>query len=150
MYFRCFLAAGILFVTSCNQKQPVATDMVNIPATAEEGIDDSKLPKIKFAEDVFDFGTITQGEKVLHEFSFVNEGNADLIISNTYASCGCTVPESPKEPIAPGKSGVIKVTFDSSNKTGMVTKEITLLTNCIPGKIVIKIKASIFEPQAKQ
>jgi len=147
--FSCVIATCFLFLVSCNQEQPIATDVVNIPATAEKGIDVSSLPKIKFSENIHDFGTITQGEKVSYEFNFVNEGNADLIISNTYASCGCTVPEAPKEPIAPGKTGAIKVTFDSSNKTGIVTKEITLLTNCIPAKIIIKIKASIFEPKTK-
>ena len=147
--FSCVIATCFLFLVSCNQEQPIATDVVNIPATAEKGIDENSLPKIKFTEDVYDFGVITQGEKVTHEFNFVNEGKSDLVISNTYASCGCTVPEAPKEPIAPGKSGTIKVTFDSSNKTGMVTKEITLLTNCIPGKIILKIKASIFEPKTK-
>ena len=133
---------------SCGQQEKSATDMVNIPATAGEGLDKSDLPELKFDEEIFDFGTITQGEKVSHEFTFTNEGEQDLVIANAYADCGCTVPEVPKNPIPPGKGDRIRVTFDSDKKSGMVTKEITILTNCIPNKSVIKIKANIFVPES--
>lgn len=142
----CF---SYFFFSSCgeNKKQTAPTDIVNIPATAEQGIDRSDLPVLKFEEEVFDFGDITQGEKVSHNFKFENTGKKDLIISNAYADCGCTVPEIPKQPIPPGKTNSIRVTFDSDQKTGVVTKQISILTNCIPNTQVIKIKATIFVPQ---
>ena len=121
--------------------------MVGIPGSAETGIDHSDLPEIKFEEELFDFGTITQGEKVSHEFKFENTGSKDLIISNAYADCGCTVPEVPKQPISPGDEGLIKVSFDSENKSGIVTKTVSIVTNCIPNKQIVKIKANIFVPK---
>ncbi|HEY4798753.1 MAG TPA: DUF1573 domain-containing protein [Bacteroidia bacterium] len=137
-----------LLISSCGQKaQPVTTDMVSIPATADNGIDRSDLPKMQFEEDVFDFGTITQGEKVTHDFKFKNIGKKDLIISSANADCGCTVAEVPKKPIAPEEGNVIRVNFNSEGKHGMVTKEISLIINCIPNKQIIKIKANIFVPQ---
>ena len=69
------------------------------------------LPEIKFTEEVFDFGRITQGEKVSHAFTFKNTGTKNLIISGASGSCGCTVPEWPKEPIKPGQEGNYKRCF---------------------------------------
>lgn len=136
--------------TGCGEpKEKLPTDMVGIPATAEEGIDRSELPEMKFEEEEFDFGTITQGEKVSHEFKFENTGDKDLIISNAYADCGCTVPEVPRKPIAPGEESRIRVTFDSDKKSGIVTKTVTIVSNCIPNKQYVKIKANIFVPQPK-
>ena len=139
----------IFFFSSCGQKPQTTTDMVSIPATAGEGVDKSNLPVMKFEEDIFDFGTITQGEKVTHDFKFKNDGQKDLIIANAYGSCGCTIPEVPKKPIPPGGENIIRVTFDSDGKSGIVTKEVSIITNCIPNKCSIKIKANIFVPQTK-
>ena len=140
----------LYLLSSCGQnKDKLPTDMVGIPASAGEGIDRSGLAEIKFEEEEFDFGTITQGEKVSHEFKFENSGAKDLIISNAYADCGCTVAEVPKKPVAPGDENVIRISFDSDKKSGIVTKSITVVTNCIPNKHVVKIKANIFVPQSK-
>ena len=143
-----FLFSFLVF--SCGQyKESSPTDMVNIPATSSEGLDKSNLPVMKFDEDVFDFGDITQGEKVSHDFKFENTGKNKLVISNAYADCGCTVAEVPKQSIASGESNIIRVTFDSDQKTGIVTKSITILTNCIPNTQVVKIKANIIIPKPK-
>ena len=145
--------AYILLLTlcfSCGQKKDqLPTDMVGIPASADKGLDRSELPDIKFDEEVFDFGTITQGEKVVHEFTFENTGSKELIISNAYADCGCTVAEVPKAPIAAGDKNRIRVSFNSEHKSGLVTKTISIVTNCVPNKRIVKIKANIFVPQSK-
>ena len=142
---------AVIFIDSCNWKNDSEhpTDMVNIPATSDVAIDEDDLPAMEFEEEIFDFGTITQGEKVSHVFKFKNIGNKSLLIANAYTSCGCTVPVVPKQAIASDESSEIKVTFDSEGKSGTVTKEITLMTNCIPNKKVIKIKANIFTPQTQ-
>ena len=143
---------GLLFafLLSCGpKKEPLPTDMVGIPANAEKGLDRSELPDIKFDEDVFDFGTITQGEKRVHEFMFENTGNKPLIISNAYADCGCTVAEVPPKPIAPGERNRIRVSFNSEKKSGIVNKTISIVTNCMPNKRIVKIKANIFVAQTK-
>lgn len=136
-------------LASCNREEKPITDQVNIPGTSGSGIDKNNFPDIKFEEDVFDFGTITQGEKVSHEFKFKNIGKRNLIISNAYADCGCTVAEVPKKPISPSEENRIKVSFDSDGKHGTVVKTITILTNCMPNKRAVKIKATIFVPEPK-
>ncbi|MFB1003804.1 MAG: DUF1573 domain-containing protein, partial [Bacteroidia bacterium] len=80
---------------------------------------------MSFSQSKWDFGTITEGERVEHTFKFVNDGKSDLVISSATASCGCTIPNWPKEPIAPGEESEIKVEFNSTGKSDMVTKDIT-------------------------
>jgi hypothetical protein len=104
---------------------------------------DGKYPAITFTETEFDFGEMKQHQKVTHEFEFKNTGEAELVISDAIGSCGCTVPEYPKEAIAPGGSGKIKVTFDSGSKRGMQHKTVTLTTNTKAEKEQIQIKANI-------
>jgi hypothetical protein len=150
---KCFFIsiglAGLLFLGACGPKQETATDMVHIPATASEGVDRGDLPEMKFENEEFDFGTITQGEKVSHDFKFENTGETDLVISSASGDCGCTVAEVPKKPIPPGGSDIIRVTFDSDRKTGINNKQVTILTNCMPNKRMVKIKANVFKPQSK-
>ena len=97
-----------------------------------------EMPDMKFDEEDHDFGNIEQGEKIDFSFKFTNTGKADLIINNCTASCGCTIPNWPRQPIRPGESSYIEVQFDSNNKQNEVTKEITVSTNCDPA--VRKIK----------
>ncbi|WP_057935790.1 DUF1573 domain-containing protein [Algoriphagus resistens] len=85
--------------------------------------------EITFKEKSIDFGDITQGEKVAHTFELTNTGSAPLIISNVAATCGCTVPSWPKEPIAPGKSSEIKVSFNSAGKMGKQNSVVRIYSN---------------------
>ncbi len=98
---------------------------------------------VSFTETEFDFGNITEGEKVTHIFKFKNTGKNPLIISDAKGSCGCTVPKWPKEPIAPGKEGQIEVKFDSSKKPGKQTKNVTITANTEPVKTILKISADV-------
>lgn len=105
------------------------------------------LPVISFESLEYDFGKITQGEVVSVDFHFRNTGKSNLIISGASGSCGCTVPKWPKEPIAPNKTGVIQVVFDSEGKRGYQEKTITVATNCEPATILLKIKGEIIVPE---
>ncbi len=96
-----------------------------------------------FTEEEFDFGTINKGDKVNHFFTFENKGENDLIIVRANGSCGCTVPEFPKEPIPPGKTGRIKVTFNSAGKKGPQHKTVSVYANVPKGGVVIGVKANI-------
>src|SRR6478609_7703968 len=114
-----------IVLVSCNSKKPgvpdnaINPDVMKNPASASSSSDQSsKLPKLEFKDDSHDFGTITQGEKVSYEFQFTNTGSGDLVISNATGSCGCTVPEWPRDPVHAGDKGAIKVTFDSEGKKG--------------------------------
>ncbi len=86
-------------------------------------------PVLAFAEKSHDFGDIKQGEKVSYTFTFTNTGNQPLIISNVATTCGCTVSKWTKEPVAPGKSGEVSATFDSTGKLNAQRKVITVYSN---------------------
>lgn len=89
-------------------------------------------PVIKFEEEIYDFGKITDGESVMYEFKFTNVGKTPLIISNATATCGCTIPEYPTTPIKPGKGGKIKVIFNSLGKVGLQDKVVSIISNANP------------------
>lgn len=96
--------------------------------------------KIEFAEKSFNFGNIQEkGGKVTHTFTFTNTGNANLMILDATAECGCTEPQYPKNPIPPGKTGTIKVTYNPLYRPGPFTKNINIRTNGNPKKTTIKI-----------
>jgi Protein of unknown function (DUF1573) len=84
---------------------------------------------VEFAQTEFDFGTITQGDTVSHTYTFTNKGSKPLIIANAWGSCGCTVPQYPKEPVAPGEQGQVRVTFNSLGKSGAQHKSVTMQMN---------------------
>ncbi len=129
--FIAILAGIAVSITSCKNK---GTTNGSAPQTEAAGnsADASRLPVIDFEEDTYDFGKIKEGEKVSYDFKFTNTGKSPLIISNASTSCGCTVPDYPHQPIAPGESGVIKVVFNSSGKNGQQHKAVTLTTNASP------------------
>lgn len=102
---------------------------------------------VEFAELEYDFGTIMEGDKATYEYTFTNTGDEPLIISNAKGSCGCTVPQWPKEPIAPGASSAIKVQFDSKGK-GKVggnaqSKRVTITANTDPVNTYLTIKGTV-------
>lgn len=99
--------------------------------------------KIEFTKDTHDYGTIKYGSDGSCSFEFKNTGNAPLIISNAKGSCGCTVPEWPKEPIAPGAKASIKVKYDTK-RPGAINKSVTITSNAVnePSK-VIRIKGNV-------
>ncbi|MDI1255990.1 MAG: DUF1573 domain-containing protein [Flavobacterium sp.] len=104
---------------------------------------DKKEAKITFPEKEFNFGTINEGEKVTHIFTFKNEGTADLLITDAKGSCGCTVPEYPKEAIKPGEESSIKVSFNSAHKHGKQQKTVTLVTNSKKKVEILNIIADV-------
>ncbi|GAA4200987.1 hypothetical protein GCM10022289_13640 [Pedobacter jeongneungensis] len=89
-------------------------------------------PVIVFERDIYDFGKIEQGEKVLHDFKLKNTGKTPLIVTNATATCGCTIPQKPGQPILPGKEGIVSVVFNSEGKMGMQDKVITITSNANP------------------
>lgn len=102
--------------------------------------------EFKFEQIEYNYGTIKQGDKVDYEFVFTNVGKEPLIISSANGSCGCTVPEWPKEPIKNGEKGRIKVTFNSAGKQGMQDKTITINSNAVTNPVVLHIKGNVEVP----
>jgi hypothetical protein len=103
----------------------------NVSAQIEKGA------KIEFNKEVHDYGNIKYGGEPYCSFEFKNTGDEPLIISNAKGSCGCTVPEYPKTPIKVGKTGNIKVSFDSTGKHGETSKTVTLLCNTKEGNKIL-------------
>lgn len=100
--------------------------------------------KIEFTEKTYNFGTIPEnGGKVSHSFTFTNKGDANLVIMDAYADCGCTVPEFPKQPIKPGGTGTIKVTYNPQYRPGPFVKNITVKSNASNKKVVVKISGTV-------
>jgi hypothetical protein len=110
---------------------------------ALEAVQSAELPQLTFANESHDFGTISEGDVVETEFKFTNTGKGPLIISSAQGSCGCTVPEYPNEPVAPGEEGVIKVSFNSAGKPNQQSKTVTLTTNSVPSTKVLTITANV-------
>ena len=108
-----------------------------------EGMDG---PRVTFSEDRVDLGDIRQGDKVTRIFEFRNSGNQPLIIENVLTTCGCTVPEWPKQPIEPGAEGILKVVFDSTGKIGRQNKTITMRSNALGQLHRVRISAMVMPP----
>jgi len=104
--------------------------------------------QIKFSEEKYDFGSIKQGDIVDHVFKFKNTGTQPLVISNVQASCGCTIPDWTKEPVAPGKMGMISAKFNSAGKMGMQTKVLTIESNAAAGAATVSLVGEVKDPTA--
>ena len=102
-----------------------------------------KTTVMTFDKVEHDFGVIKQGSKVDYSFKFTNTGENDLIITDAKGSCGCTVPDYPKEAVKPGESGKIKVSFDSNKKSGKQTKTVSIFANTANGSEKLTIKSNI-------
>ena len=87
---------------------------------------------IQIIDTAYNFGTVSEGEKVTYNFRFKNNGSKPLVVTHTHASCGCTVPEKPEKPIMPGETSFIKVVFNSKGKVGHNEKTITVVSNANP------------------
>ncbi|MET4084002.1 hypothetical protein ABIB40_003975 [Pedobacter sp. UYP30] len=123
-----FCVASLAFVACHNANTQVKDAM----STDSNTVAKADAPVIKFAEEIHQFAKINEGDKVSYNFKFTNTGKSPLIISSATATCGCTIPEPPKEPILPGKDGFIKVVFNSEGKPGINDKVITVTSNANP------------------
>jgi len=102
---------------------------------------------IKFEKEEHDFGDIKEGVVAEYTFKFKNTGNAPIVISNVQASCGCTTPEWPKEPVMPNETAIIKASYNSKSRPGNFFKTITITSNANEPTKVIKIKGNVIMPE---
>lgn len=141
------LILALCLFTACNDGNgdgKLSTELVNNPKSATQP--SNKQPVITFDKTEHDFGTVLQGEKVTYSFHFTNTGNAPLLVSNVNTTCGCTVGEFSKEPIAPGKDGFIKATYDSKGHKGVQTRNLSVVSNTNPGQTTLRLKATVQTP----
>jgi hypothetical protein len=123
------------------KKSPTATPTPAAPAPEEKP--EGPLPVMEFSNTDHDFGTINEGDVVEYTYSFKNTGAAPLIIQSAQGSCGCTVPDWTKEPIAVGATGFVKAKFDSSGKPNIQNKTVTVTANTWPKQTVLRFKAMV-------
>lgn len=129
---------GLVTLASCSSEPTVDeraasfAELIDVPTT------------MKFEESSFDFGTIVDGEQVGTTFKFENSGDEDLVLISVKASCGCTVAEEwPKERIAPGDSGEIKIKFDSKGRAGVIRKTIKIEANTLPSVTILTLTGEV-------
>jgi len=109
-----------------------------------------KSAEISFTETIIDYGTIENGEDGKRTFEFKNTGNAPLIFSRIFSSCGCTIPKKPEKPILPGESGSIEVEYDTK-RTGLFQKAITVNSNAKTSNVILRIKGEVLpEPEEEE
>ena len=120
---------------------------------AQQPLASNVKPDVAFVNDVgsfnwtattFDFGKVKVNNPVTHEFSFVNAGNAPLVITSVQASCGCTVTKYTKEAISPGSPGFVTATYNAA-KVGVFTKTVTVNANTDGGPVLLTIKGEVIE-----
>jgi hypothetical protein len=99
---------------------------------------------IEFASNEYDFGNIDGSKGLVDcEFTFFNKGTLPLVLSGVKASCGCTSPDWTKEPVMPGKSGMIKVSYNPSGVSGFFNKSITVSSNADNGEATLRVKGNV-------
>lgn len=133
--------------TSCKEDATSKVKEENVEVAAARDAQATEYPVMTFDETEYDFGTIEKGNPVEHKFTFTNTGKAPLVIVDAKSSCGCTVPEYSRNPVAPGEKGELLVKYNASG-TNAVTKSITITANTEKGKELLKIKAFVNAPSA--
>ncbi len=123
------------------------SSIVRNPVTAGGSEDTVNVAKIEFEESFYNFGTIMENEKAKHSFIFKNTGKVNLLITAAKSTCGCTVPDWPKTPIAPGDTGQIDVVFDSKGKKGDISKPVRIVANTNPKYTIIQMKGKVLTKQ---
>ena len=148
-----YLLISMLALGACNSsnnanssdQHQISASIVNNPHTAD-GIDNvaaNMKPTMDFKDTLHDFGSIHEGEQVVYDFAFTNNGKSPLIITSATGSCGCTVADYPHDAIAPGRGGTMKVSFNSAAKEGHQEKSVTVHTNTLRGIHMLYIKAEV-------
>jgi hypothetical protein len=140
--FIAFGLIGVFFFTSCKENASSKVSAEKVEVAAERDLEAKNLPQMSFEKIEHDFGTIIQGTPQETIFTFTNTGSAPLIITSATSSCGCTVPNPPKDPIAPGEDGELLVRFNGTGQN-QVTKTITVNANTEKGKEILRIKAFV-------
>ncbi len=140
------LLSLILLASACNNQpaNKVDVDMIDNPATASNPTAESKnTTEMTFETMDHNFGDIIEGQSVEKTYYFTNTGKNPLLIDRCDVTCGCTVPSFPKTPIAAGEKGAIKVVFNSSGKSGLNNKTVTVFANVKDGNMVLKFTANV-------
>ncbi|MBD0403371.1 MULTISPECIES: DUF1573 domain-containing protein [unclassified Flammeovirga] len=143
-----------LLMVACGEKKSESSSTADATQAKIEEVKQPSAPtgplaQFKFTEKEFDFGEITEGDKVTHVFNYTNEGEVPLTITNVRTTCGCTAPNWSREPLAPGESAELTVTFNSAHKKGTQVKRVTISANVEDGMDVVTIRAKVNPKEEK-
>lgn len=128
-----------------NDNQISNADIIRNPVTVSGDVDTVNVAKIVFDEQRYEFGRVKAGEIVKKTFNFTNTGKVPLLITDARSTCGCTVADYPQHLILPGKTGEIKVEFDTKNKSGKQHKPVTLVANTYPSTTQVVMRGFVEE-----
>ena len=138
LFFLFVTAASFSFAqqakTTTPEKKDDKTAQINLNPNA---------PTVDFKEESYNFGDVSEGPQITHEFKFTNNGKEPLVLSNVKASCGCTTPSWPKDPVLPGKEATILVTYNTQGRPGHFNKTVTITSNASAPSKVITITGTV-------
>lgn len=138
------LVLALASFTACKKTEDASKKVNEITVDENATVSSEDLPIIEYDTDTHDFGDLKKGDKATHEFKITNTGKSDLVIINASASCGCTVPEKPTEPIKPGESASMKVEF-SATAAGVQSKTVSVVSNASNSMTQLTVKANVTE-----
>ncbi len=139
------VAASNVAMDNHDHSTPTPASFDPMAASAADVVDNTPKTTITFAKPEHDFGTIKQDSENKHVFKFTNTGNVPLLIESASGSCGCTVPNYPKEPIAPGGTGTTEVEYKPGKQENAQTKTVTIIANTEPKETKLQIKANVMK-----
>ncbi len=116
------------------KKEPASADSANLKVSVDpdKPADPASLTSMEWLDPIVqNLGRLTKDQTIEISYRFRNTGSKNLIIENVSAQCGCTIPEKPEKPFAPGEEGVIKAKFNGTG-SGTITKEIYVKANTSP------------------
>jgi len=134
---KLFIALACISIcgsVSAQEKQTAKTETAAAKSTAG---------KFKFKEETHDFGEVAEGPAAETDFEFKNVGKEPILITEAHGSCGCTVPQWPKEPIMPGKKAKIHVTYNTAGRVGAITKDVYITSNAEQSPMVLHIRGTV-------
>jgi hypothetical protein len=143
---RILLSAGILLASfgaamAQEKAQQMSTQKSALSAAPAKPTSTLTADNMQFVTKSHDFGTIPEGPAANFEFHFTNTGKEPIVIQKVQASCGCTTPSYSKDPVLPGKEGIIKASFNTNGRPNAFTKSVTVLSNA--GTTVLTIKGNV-------
>jgi hypothetical protein len=133
----CLISISVI---SCSERRK---DKIADDAETQKVLALKDSTTVQIIDSSYNFGKVTDGEKVEYSYRFKNTGTKPLVIVEATASCGCTVPQKPEKPILPGETGFIKVVFDSKGRVGNAHKTITVISNADPGFPVLTLTGDV-------
>lgn len=135
----CFSVTAIAANAQDKKPQPATAPV----AAAAAPVPDKNAGKFEFKEETHDYGEVPEGPLAETDFQFKNVGKSPIVISEVHGSCGCTVPSWPKEPILPGKTASIHVTYNTNGRVGPIMKDVIINSNAQQSPMTLHIRGTV-------